>query len=69
MNNLIATEALVENAAHALYLAYAQNPEARWDAVDPAMQENVWRAHIRGVQAGTIPVVPFHFASIVKEVV
>jgi hypothetical protein len=49
---------VVENAAKALYYAYAQHPEARWDAVDPAMQENVWRAHIRAVQAGDIPVVP-----------
>ena len=38
---------MIEKVAKAMYLAYANHPDARWDYVDPRMQEGVWKLQAR----------------------
>ena len=49
----------VEQAAKALYLAYANahtnSNAADWNAVDERHKEHIWRLHIRKVINGMLP--------------
>lgn len=42
---------VVEQMAKAMYLAYANHPDANWDYVDPMMQEGVWKLQARAALA------------------
>jgi len=44
---MIVGSEMIERIAKEMYLSYANHPEARWEYVDPRMQEGVWKLQAR----------------------